>query len=239
MNILYIGIVEDQDAAASQLEAQLEEYKKEKDLEFQLQRYRSGEELVEKYDSETDILLLDIEMPGISGMEAAKMIREKDRNVIMIFVTNLAQYAIKGYEVGAMDYLLKPVSYAQLAMRMDRAMYILRSRTDAELVVNNTQGVWKLKAREILYVEVTGHWLHIKTMDQTIRCLGSLSEMERKLVGQHFARCSSGFLVNMAHIRQIMGDTVILEDGGTFPISRSKKRTFMQQVTEYFGRIGL
>ena len=239
MDRIIIGIVEDQEDSADLLKTQLIHYQKENGLDIQIERYSSGEKLLEKYNPETDILFLDIEMPGLSGMEAAKLLRADYRDVIMIFVTNLAQYAIRGYEVGAMDYLLKPVPYAQMAMRMDRALYILRNRMDAELVVNNIKGLWKVRSKEIFYIEVTGHWLYIHTKDQVIKCMGSLSEMEKKLAGQHFARCGAGFLVNMIYIRRVSGVMVLMDDGAELPIGRTRKKVFMNQVTEYFGKVAL
>lgn len=80
------------------------------------------------YNGDYDIILMDIEMPGTNGMDAAEQIRKRDAQVVIMFITNMAHYAIKGYEVGALDFVLKPIQYLNFANKMDRAMQLVENR---------------------------------------------------------------------------------------------------------------
>lgn len=109
--MLRIAIVEDEDSYISVLKGFLERYKEESGEQMEITVYHDGDEIAAFYKAQFDIILMDIEMKFIDGMTAAEEIRQKDTTVSIIFITNAPQYAIRGYEVGALDYILKPVSY--------------------------------------------------------------------------------------------------------------------------------
>lgn len=115
-----IAIAEDDPRFAKQLEAYIEQFATENQFQVEILRFPDGASLVEAYDCTFDLLLLDVDMPGLDGISAARQIRERDTDVLLMFITNLAQYAIKGYEVDALDYVLKPVNYAALSMKLKR-----------------------------------------------------------------------------------------------------------------------
>jgi len=109
--LLRVAIVEDDDSYAETLQEYLNKYEQENEVRFQVVRYEDGADLVEKYHGDFDILIMDIELKFMDGMTAAQHIRKMDSNVIIIFVTNMPQFALKGYQVDALDYVLKPISY--------------------------------------------------------------------------------------------------------------------------------
>lgn len=109
--LLRVAIVEDDDSYAETLQEYLNKYEQENEVRFQVVRYADGADLVEKYHGDFDILIMDIELKFMDGMTAAQHIRKMDSNVIIIFVTNMPQFALKGYQVDALDYVLKPISY--------------------------------------------------------------------------------------------------------------------------------
>ncbi|MBR1812196.1 MAG: response regulator transcription factor [Lachnospiraceae bacterium] len=233
--MIRIGIAEDQDAEAQILIEYLQQYEKEKQVPMRIDRYKDGDELEHLYHQDTDLLLLDIEMPGMTGLEAAREIREIDERVMMIFVTNLAQFALKGYEVQAMDYILKPISYSQLELRLNRVMRALKKRTDCEIVASSRQGTWRLSSRDVLYIEVRGHWLQLHTYDASASMLGTLSAMEKQLAGQPFARCSESYLVNMEQIDHLEGDQVVMSNKEELPVSRNRRKRFQEEFFRYLG----
>lgn len=193
-----------------------------------------GAGLVRDYRPVWDVILLDIEMPGLDGMTAAHRVRELDREAVILFITNMGQYAIRGYEVDALDFMLKPVSYFALAMKLDKALTYARSRQTACLVLPQENGLCRVAARDICYVEVSLHRLHIHTVDGELSAPGSLAELAQQLDGEPFARCNKGYLVNLRHVRLVKGDTVLV-GGDELLISRRKKREFLQAVTDYYG----
>lgn len=129
-------IAEDEPDFARQMEQHLRRFAEENQLPLTMQTYGNGAELVEQYRPDWDILLLDVDMPGLDGISAARCIRGTDAEVIIIFVTNLAQYAICGYEVNALDYVLKPVNYYALSMKLKKALRYCRKSESKYLLLN-------------------------------------------------------------------------------------------------------
>ena len=117
-----IGIAEDDPSFQKTISEYIERYKKEKNVDIQASFFQDGSELVFKYEPIYDVLLLDIEMPKMNGMDAAREIRKRDQRVLIIFITNMAQYAINGYEVGALDFVLKPIKYFSFSMKLEKAL---------------------------------------------------------------------------------------------------------------------
>ena len=109
---------------------------------------------------------MDIQMPDINGMDTARRLRGMDRNVLLIIVTSLAQYAIEGYEVAAMDYILKPVQYFSFAMKLTRAIWRLDADAGESLRVANSNGSSRIRLRDILYIEITGHTITYHTHEE-------------------------------------------------------------------------
>lgn len=162
--MIRVAIVEDDLSCVQQLREYLSRYQKSSEEDIEVAVYPDGMAVVEQYRPVFDVLLLDIEMPRLDGMAAAREIRRTDPEVIMIFITNMARYAIKGYEVNALDFVLKPINYFAFSLKMDKVASILRSRRQECLVVSTEDGLVRLSTGEILYIEVISHRLHIHTL---------------------------------------------------------------------------
>ena len=131
----HIAIVEDEEAFVTQLLEYLEQYQKEHEQNFKLSVFRDGSEILEGYQPIYDIILLDIEMPKINGMQAAEQIREQDADVTLMFITNIAGYAIRGYEVGALDFVMKPINYYTFAMKLTRVIKRTRQKATQDILL--------------------------------------------------------------------------------------------------------
>ena len=114
--------MEDDKTYAAQLKEYLVRYGTEKNQKISVALFPDGEDIVTDYSAEFDIILMDVEMTFMDGMTTAERIREKDNEVVIIFITNMPQYAIQGYKVDALDYVLKPISYFAFSQRIDRAL---------------------------------------------------------------------------------------------------------------------
>lgn len=126
--MLRVAIVEDEAECREVLRDMISRYAEEQQKQIRVQEFSDGSELVDNYKPDYDILLLDIEMPHLDGMKAAEKIRETDQDVVIVFITNMAQYAIKGYEVNALDFIIKPVNYSTFSMRFTRAIGRVKNR---------------------------------------------------------------------------------------------------------------
>ena len=233
-----IAIAEDDEDCARQLREYLERYGRENGEELEIRWFPDGMELAEEYRPVYDLLLLDIEMPHLDGMTAARKIRCVDSEVLILFITNMAKYAISGYEVEALGFMLKPVNYFSLSVKLKKAFSYLHSRAQKSLMIPTKDGMQKISAAEIRYAEVTDHRLQIHTTQGVCTMRGTLQELEEALVGQHFARCNTGYLVNLRHIQLIKSDRVVMAGGDELLMSRRKKEEFLLAVTEYYGKGG-
>ncbi|WNM25172.1 LytTR family DNA-binding domain-containing protein [Demequina capsici] len=233
--MIRIGIVEDDPTARDVLVGHLRRYAAERRLEVDLRTFADGAQLIDGYRADYDILLLDIEMPEVGGLEAAHHIRETDPDVIIVFVTNMAQYAIKGYEVDALSFLLKPVHYFSLEHELDRSIGRLRTRDDQTLVVNVAGALTRIDLADIVYLESIRHRIIVHTRGSELSFTGTLKVLEAELDGKGFYRCNNPYLVNLRHVRSVQPTTCTMTGGVELQVSRPRKRGFMDALADHMG----
>ena len=234
--MLNIIILEDQAEQAERLSRMLEKYAKAHDgLPYSLKVYDRSIPFLTEYRCDADLIFMDIQIPDMLGMEAAKKIRRMDDRVMIIFITMLTQYAIEGYSVGAFDYVLKPVRYEEFSTKMDRVCRMLaHQNTSLSLEVRTREEIRRVNADDTTFIEVSNHDILIHTDSEIIRQWGSLKPYEEKLAPAHFIRCSAAFLVNLKYVRAVNGNTVIVH-GHELPISSSKRKDFLTALARYKG----
>ena len=234
VSMFRIAIVEDEDAFAEDLQNYLLQFQKESGERFLIRRYTDGDEIAEGYSGDHDVILMDIQMRFMDGMTAAEKIRELDREVIIIFITNRADYAIRGYQVDALDYVLKPVNYISFAQKMRRALERLGNRQQEQVVLNTRSGMLRVDTGKIYFVESEGHQLlyHTAIGDHYVR--GRMQDAEEMLSGRDFFRINKGCLVNMKHVDGVQ-DGCCLVHGAKLLISRARRAQFMAALAKYLG----
>lgn len=230
----HIAIVEDEQEYAEQLQKFLIQYEGEHNIKFKVSRFGDGAEILEGYQPVYDLILLDIEMQQVNGMDAAERIRNQDQDVVMMFITNIASYAIRGYEVGALDYVMKPITYYGFAMRLGRALKRVRQREQKEILLPLTDGVKKLQIQQIYYVEVQNRILHFHTDNGEYLIRGTMQKVEEELVGYSFAKCNHWYFVNLRHVTEVRKNIVVVA-GHELEISRRNRTPFLKALTEYVG----
>lgn len=232
--MIRIAIVDDEPSSIEQLKNYILQYQRERGWEISIASFTDGDEIVENYKAEYDIILLDIEMKFMDGMTAASVIRENDPEVIIIFITNMAQYAIKGYTVNATDYVLKPVSYFSFSQSLDKAIGRINRKVSNFIAVGIKGGTVKLNIADICYVESQGHRLIFYTRTEEYVTFATMKEIEEKLQYFHFFRCNKGSLLNLAFVDGVQDGCVII-NGERLAISRARKKEFMEELTNYLG----
>lgn len=230
---VHVAIVEDEEIHQKTLKGYLERYSEEKGISFHIDVFSNPIFLLENYKPIYDLIFMDIQMPDLNGMDTARKLRAMDQNVLLVFVTSLAQYAIEGYEVAALDYILKPVQYFPFAMKLTKALWrIDQDAGDAIKVVNNN-GSTRIKLRDILFIEINAHTVTYHTHDGEYHGTGTLSELEEKLQDKQFARCNSCYLVNLRYVSVVKGYQLLLSDGTELRISQPRKKGFMRAMEQY------
>ncbi len=236
--MINIAVVEDDERQIEQTERYIRDFEKESGQTFNVTVFHDGLALLDRYKSVYDIIFMDIEMPDLDGMETAKKLRELDSAVIIIFMTNMQQYAIRGYEVEALDYMVKPVGYFTFALKLKKAIKKLGRSAEAFLNVPQENGVMRLDTSRIRYIEVINHRLVYHTDDGKYEARGSLTEIENKLSQYDFSRCNHCYLVNLRAVRGIRGNMVLIADE-ELQISRPKRKAFLDDLAHFCGRGGV
>ncbi len=232
--MIRIAIVEDEATYVQQMKGFLETYKKEKKEDFQITVFSDGTEIVKEYHAEFDLIFLDIQMKTMNGMTTAEWIRGVDENVAIIFVTNMAQYAIKGYSVNALDFILKPLSYFAFSQKLKRALEHIKPQSKKLLNLRIDGGLVRVDLEQVTFVESMKHRIMVHTPKENYVLTGTMKEMEEKLTGESFFRCNNCYLVNLSYVEKIVGNDVVVA-GESLQISRPKKKAFMAALTDYIG----
>lgn len=232
--MLRIAIVEDDSRDAARLGELLKKYEKERngDHSFTIEYANDSLNFLDHYNPEYDIIFFDIEMPHINGMEAAKKIYQKDKDVAIIFVTNLEQYAVYGYQIEAVGYILKPLTYNELADVMAKTLRRIAGRAENEVVLHASGSVHRMPVADILYIDIFSHTLTYHTLQGEYRVRGKLSDAEKALAPFHFALCNKSYLVNLQHVKDINKNIVKVGDDELL-ISRGKQKIFLDKFLQY------
>lgn len=231
-----IAVVDDEPTCQNRLTEYFAIYSNQSGEQFKIDCFCNGAEFLEHYQPSYQIVFLDIDMPGMDGMNTAKELRMMDEDVCVIFVTNLARYAIHGYEVNALDFIVKPVQYSSFAYKLEKALrFVARFREEKSVMLQFEGVMRKVNLSDILYIESDGSYILYHLVNDICRVRCSMKSAEQKLRGEGFLRCNHSYLVNLKHVTNISYDTITA--GGTqLKISRNKKKEFLGGLAVYLGR---
>jgi DNA-binding LytR/AlgR family response regulator len=234
--MLRIAVVEDSDVDSQTIEEHIDKFIKSTNIQIHTDVFNCGLDFLDAYKANYDIICMDIEMPHLDGIKTAESIRKIDEVVPLIFITNMAKYAINGYSVSALGYLLKPVAYTDFCIVIKKAISIVDN--NARAIVIKTEGAIKrLNNADIAYIEVQNNTLYVKMSDKTVyQTRMTMTEIERMLGRESgFIRCNNCYLVNIRYVNDIY-DNVVKVSGDNLSISRHRKRAFVDAVSDYFGQ---
>ena len=198
--------------------------------------FESGETFLQSLPKAYDLVLLDIDMPGISGVETAKRLREQDANVLIIFVTNMYQFALEGYTVRALDFIVKPLRFAGFRESIHRAVDASRREKPAYIELVHERTKQYVDINSIIYVETARKKLKVHLRAETYMCDGPLRDLETRLVPYGFFEIHQSYLVNMRYVKHV-GQTDALVGNDLLPVSRHKRKAFMTALADYVGKV--
>lgn len=234
--MIQIAIVEDDKNHAEILKTYLQRYEKEHSVAFQIHQFSDGLDIITDYTAEYDIILLDIQMKHMDGMKTAEKIRKVDEDVAIIFVTSTVQFAVQGYLVDALGYVVKPVPYLAFSQILSKAVRQLKQKqTKDYLTIGINGGQMRLDISQIYYIESQRHNIALYTDKGTFLTAGPLKKFEAELIPKGFFKCHNAYLVNLHHVVKILQNTVMLSGDIELPISRTRKKVFLDTLTDYLG----
>lgn len=232
----HIAVVDDEQQCCDQIVDFLTRYAAEQNIQFQISCYHSGMQFLENYSPTFQLVFLDIDMPEMGGMQTARELRLLDEEIGIIFVTNLARYAIRGYEVNALDFILKPVQYTSFSYKLGKALRLISRFHSDKCIFLPFDGLTKKVAlSEIYYVESESSYVIYHTVFGDCRTRGPLKNIEAQFAQDGFLSCNHSFLVNLKYVTDLNNDTVTV-GGAKLKISRNKKKAFLNGLTAYLGR---
>lgn len=231
MKKLRIAIVEDEPAADQLLSDFLARYGQENPgFAFELAHFSNGTMFIDRYKADFDLIFMDIQMPYMNGMEAAQKLRRNDADVLLVFVTSFAQFAINGYSVNAFDYLVKPLTYSAFSLRMARISEKLHLKDrDQYLLVNDKRGPIKIDVLDILYLEIYDHDVTLHTKEGDYQEYSTLRQVEKELPKNYFVRCNSCYIVNLLHVSALHSFTLVVA-GKELTVSHPRRKELMERL---------
>ncbi|HHT67152.1 MAG TPA: response regulator transcription factor [Erysipelotrichaceae bacterium] len=230
--MIKIAIVDDINEHALMLKDFLLRYATENHFTFEIDIYNNAVPFIEKYKADFDVVFFDILMPYLDGVNAARALREKDSNVILFFITATQQYALEGYEVDALDYILKPISYYEFALKFTKAIKKLGTKQPSSIVVKTNKGYKRIFEHDILYVEVIAHHCYFHTKDGVFKQYQTMKNVIKILNSDTFVKCNNCYLVNLAYVSSVKNHSVIV-NGEALLMSHPRKKEFTNRYLAY------
>ena len=231
---LHIAIVDDDHKFLNLLEEYGIKAAKQNHIGYKIDIFDDSRKFVTNYQCGYDILFLDIEMPEVNGFQVAKQIRELDDTVCIIFVTNMAQYAIIGYEVNALDFMIKPFDFFTFQDKFLKAVRYCETKREKEITLQQEDSFVRVKFSQIFYLEKEKNYIVYHTSLGTFRKRGTMATEESNFTGFCFGKISSGCLVNLRHVQKASKNLVWIAET-CLPISRNQHTPFMNQLMRYLG----
>ena len=208
------------------------EYLKKFSPRFSVELFSSAVVFLTDYTPKYDIVFMDIDMPYLDGMSAAARMRKLDERTCLIFVTNLARYAIKGYEVSAFDFIVKPLTYANFTMKITRALNHLKTKSEKEILVKSGGNTVRIAVADIKWVEIRAHKITYHLVDKDIVSYGTLKDAESLISDKLFVRCNTCFLVNLRFVDAIKDNCAVV-GGENLLISYPRRVELKKALTDY------
>lgn len=231
MKEITVGICEDNPADCNLLLKYLNRVSHELNLSFIIHTYASGNEFLDKYSPDYDLIFLDMQLPDMNGDEIATKIRQQDTQVYLVFVSKHTSYISIGYKYEAHNYLLKPLRYSQILNEINRFLKYAPILQQEYLWLNDRQNMQRIYFSKLRYIETEDRAIILHYEDRILRHPCGITSFMQELPEDSFFRCNHSYIVNLKFVDYITPDisrfSIHLLTGETIPLSRDKKKEFL------------
>lgn len=231
-----IYICDDERSVVEGLNAYVTSIAEDLKLDIVTHCFFCAEDLLEVKLNSSDIVLLDISMDKVSGMQAARELRKRNVNAVIIFISSMTQYALEGYDVHAFAFLAKPVTKELLKIKIQEAIKSIESHKGKVLVLKSGFNTYRINTRDVIYIDVLNHNTCFTTTKGKLTFYVQLKSVENQIPSDMFFRIHKSYIANMDHIMHIQPGSVIMSNGEELPIGKSKKEEFLMAYSAFAER---
>lgn len=233
--MIIVGICDGEQTVRSLLASYVDRYRKETDSQIQLLSYSTGEKLLKNYMLDLDLVFLEIPLYKSNGLRIAEYLRQEDPQVRIVFLTTVLSYVLEAYEIGANNYLLKPLSYAKFCKELSKICEKKEGRESLSFLEQNKNGLYKIYHHQIRYIETHEKNTLIHTEKEDIPSSRQMKQFEQLLSGTSLIRCHTSYIVNLRYFEKLEDSQIILTDSSRIPVSRSRKNHVLEQIQLLYG----
>lgn len=233
--MIVIGICDGEQSVRSLLASYVELFRAETGEEVRLLAYSTGEKLLKNYMLNLDLIFLEIPLLQVNGLKIAEHLKRQDTQVRIVFLTTMLSHVLEAYEVGASNYILKPLSYAKFCKEMARVQEEQKGKEGISFLEHNKNGIYKIYHKDVLYIETNGKNTLIHTERQDIPSNRQMKQYEQLFAGSSLVRCHAAFIVNLRYFQKMEGYQMVLADGTQIPVSRSRRAQVLMQIQSLYG----
>lgn len=227
------AICDDEKAMHDTLEKLLREYKLARHIDVYIDKFESGADLLHSA-KEYDVVFMDYQMERLDGIETSRLMREKNKDCIIIFVSAYPEAAVDTYEVGTFRFLVKPVNREKLFKALDD--YMRSVDRDNLLIIKTRDGVWKIKMSDMIYAEAKGKHTIIRTIKDSFEVALNLKQIESMLPKEKFMRCHKSYIVGFSHVMNHNNAEIIFDNNEKAQIGRNYTVKFKTSFQDYIMR---
>lgn len=233
--MLVVGICDGEQAVRSLLASYVQRFHAETGEEIRLLSYSTGEKMMKNYILELDLIFLEIPLRKMNGLMLAEYIRQQDTQVRIVFLTTVLSYVLEAYNVGASNYLLKPLGYSKFVQEVTQVLKQKWNKDSRCFLVQNKSGIYKIYFHEVRYLETSKKNILVHTEQATISSPKKMKQYEQLFCATSLVRCHAGFIVNLRYFHKLENSMVVLTDGTRIPVSRNRRKAVCAKIYECYG----
>lgn len=227
-----VAICDDEKPMQIALEKLLDEYSRIRNIDISIDKFENGHDLIKAINErEYEIVFMDYQMQDIDGMETSRLIRNKNNECIIIFVSAYPEIAVESYEVNTFRFIVKPINKEKLFKAIDN--YLKSIDYDNLLILKTHDGTWKIKMSDIIYAEAKGKHTIIRTTKKTFEIHIHLKKVEEKLPIEKFCRCQRAYIAGFSHINNHTNSEIFFDNGERAQIGKVYAVKFKKLFQDY------